>query len=144
MVAWSGSLEPAEEIAVSQRTESITPRAWLILPGHPDVVAHLRVIHHSFWTRVCRTAVLGMLWGAGTITAFFVTMFDPFLSSIPLIVGGASVWRSWRGQYRVQEFSGPCPRCREPMQLKKGSRIGSPHPLVCYACHHEPQLALLP
>lgn len=124
-------------------TRVITPRAWLILPGHGDAAAHVRVLHYPFWARVYRTGALGLGWAVATVTAFFVTMFDPFLSSIPLIMGAASVWRSWRGHYRVQEFAGDCPRCRSALALKTGARIGSPHRMVCFNCHHEPHLALM-
>jgi hypothetical protein len=123
-------------------TQTLTPRAWLLLPGHGDAPAHVRVIHYPLGARVLRTALTAAGWGGATLTAFFVTMFDPFLSSIPLILGAASTWRAWRGQFRVQEFAGPCPRCRTPLALSRGTRIASPHRLVCYACHHEPQLAL--
>jgi hypothetical protein len=125
------------------RPTTLTPTAWLILPGHGDARAHVRVIHYPFWARVSRTGMLALAWGTATVTVFFVTMFDPFLSSIPLIVGAAGIWRSWRGHFRVLEFAGPCPRCRQPLMLKRGVRISSPHGLVCYHCHHEPHLALM-
>jgi len=51
-------------------------------------------------------------------------------------------YRSWRGRFRVTEFRGACPRCENAIQLKVGSKIGSPHRLVCYNCHHEPDLYL--
>jgi hypothetical protein len=134
---------PSETMMPTAYPQTITPRAWLILPGHHDAAAHLRVIHYPFWARASRTGALGMIWGTITVGAFFLTMFDPFLSSIPLIMGAAAVWRSWRGHFRVQEFAGECPRCRHSLALERGVRISSPHRMVCYHCHHEPHLALL-
>lgn len=122
---------------------SITPRAWLILPGHRDAAARVRVVRYPFWARLWRTAALGAMWGIITLTAFLITVFDPFLSSIPLVLGSASVWRSWRGEFRVQAFEGECPRCAQPVALKHGARIAAMHKLVCYNCHHEPHLALV-
>lgn len=122
--------------------QTITPRAWLILPGHRDAAAHVRVVRYPFWARAWRTGSLGALWGTATVAVFLITVFDPFLGSIPLILGSASVWRSWRGEYTVQAFEGRCPRCEQPVALEQGARIAPVHRLVCYNCHHEPHLAL--
>jgi len=116
--------------------------AWIILPGHPDVPARLRVVAYSIVARAWRTGMAVVMWIASTLAMFFVTMFDPFLTGIPLLVGGVMTLRAWRGRYRVTEFDGRCPRCAEPITLEPGSRIASPHRLVCYHCHHEPQLFL--
>lgn len=116
--------------------------AWIVLPGHPDAPARLRVVAYSPAARLWRTAVAVVTWIVSTIAAFFVTMMDPFLTGIPLMVGGVMTLRAWRGRYRVTEFAGRCPRCAEPIELEEGARIASPHKLVCYACHHEPQLYL--
>jgi hypothetical protein len=115
---------------------------WIVLPGHRDVRARVQVVADSASARLSRTVLFALLWGAATVAAFFVTLFDPFLSSIPLLVGLTSTWRSWRGRFRVLRFDGACPRCSEPIALREGSRIGSPHGLVCYSCHHEPELHL--
>ena len=96
---------------------SITPRAWLILPGHRDAAARVRVVRYPFWARLWRTAALGAMWGIITLTAFLITVFDPFLSSIPLVLGSASVWRSWRGEFRnpppLASFAGDTATQRE-------------------------------
>lgn len=115
-------------------------RAWIVLPGHRDAEARVEVVRLPFWTRALRTVALGAGWGAGTVAAFFITMFDPFLSSIPLCIGAFSVYRSWKGHYSIRSFRGGCPRCGEAMRLKPGARISVPHPMVCYSCHHEPEL----
>ncbi|HEU0053695.1 MAG TPA: hypothetical protein VFQ39_10975 [Longimicrobium sp.] len=116
--------------------------AWIVLPGHRETEAHVEVRGYSLGARVLRTAALLAGWGTLTATVFFVTIFDPFMTSMPLVIGAVAVWRSWKGRYRVQRFEGSCPRCGEGMTLKPGSKISVPHPLVCYSCHHEPALVL--
>jgi hypothetical protein len=118
------------------------PTAWLVLAGHPDAPAHLGVVHYSRLARLYRTAWYAFLWIFSTIATFFVTIFDPFMTSMPLFVGAVMTYRSWRGRYRVTEFRGACPRCGQKLDLKTGSKIGTPHHLVCYHCHHEPDLYL--
>jgi hypothetical protein len=120
----------------------VEQEGWIVLPGHRDVRARMEVVCDSAPARLSRTVLFAFLWAAATVATFFVTLFDPFLSSIPLLVGATSTWRSWRGRFRVLRFDGACPRCSEPIALREGSRIGSPHGLVCYSCHHEPELHL--
>ena len=122
--------------------EAAPVRARLVLPGHPTVPAQVRVRAYPFARRMTRTAWLGAMWSSISVATFFVTMFDPFLSSIPAIIGAASVWRSWRGHFQVHAFQGSCPRCAQPIALEAGARIAPFHKLVCYHCHHEPHLAL--
>ena len=116
--------------------------AWIVLPGHPDTPAHVHVSRYSFGARVIRTIGLAAGWGMVAAATFVITFFDPFLSSMPVVIGAVSVWRSWRGRYAVRSFRGSCPRCRTEMALKPGTKVSVPHPLVCYECHHEPELLL--
>ncbi|HEX6373018.1 MAG TPA: hypothetical protein VF006_29115 [Longimicrobium sp.] len=118
------------------------PTAWIILPGHPDVPAHLSVERYSRLARLSRTTWYAFLWMFSTLGTAIVTIGDPFVTAIPLFVGAVTTFKSWGGRFRVMEFHGTCPRCREPINLKPGSKIGSPHHLVCYHCHHEPDLYL--
>ena len=121
----------------------VTLPAWLILPGHSDAAVQLSVVQDRLPVRVWRTLGLATAWTTVTAAAFVITVFDPFLSSIPMILGTASVWRSWRGRFRVTEFVGACPRCDTPMRLQRGARIDALHRMPCYTCHHEPHLAVL-
>lgn len=118
------------------------PSAWIILPGHPDSPAHVLAVRYSAWGRLSRTIVWGVTWIVSTVATFLITIFDPFFTAMPFLVGAVMTYRTWRGRFRVTGFQGACPRCREPLTLKDGSRIGSPHPMVCYNCHHEPELYL--
>ncbi|HEX2211638.1 MAG TPA: hypothetical protein VHG93_28380 [Longimicrobium sp.] len=124
------------------RPDTAQTPAWIVLAGHPDAPAHVKVVGYSRVARLWRTTWYAFLWITSTIGTFFITIFDPFMTSMPLFVGAVMTYRSWRGRFRVMEFHGACPRCREPIDLKPGSKIGTPHHLVCYSCHHEPDLYL--
>jgi len=117
--------------------------ARLVLPGHADTVARVDVDAVSFGARVTRTMMMGAAWGTITTAVFLITLFDPFMTSLPALVGSMSVYRSWRGRFQVRSFRGGCPRCGAEIQLKPNSRVSAPHPLVCYACHHEPKLVFV-
>ena len=118
------------------------PTAWIILPGHPDAPAHLSVQRYSRLARLSRTTWYAFLWMTSTVGMLFVSIGDPFMTAIPFFVGAVMTYKTWGGRFRVMEFQGRCPRCQEPIQLQPGSKIGSPHHLVCYNCHHEPDLYL--
>jgi hypothetical protein len=127
---------------MSTHTTEARPTAWIVLPGHRDAPAHLSVVRYSTVARYYRTLLYGMMWIASTVATFLVTIFDPFMTCMPLFVGAVMTYRSWRGRFRVTAFQGACPRCAQPLNLKLGSKIASPHHLVCYNCHHEPHLYL--
>lgn len=127
---------------MSAHVSPVPARAWIVLPGHRDAEARLEVMAYPFWTRVLRTLGLAFTWVAITVTTFLVTIFDPFMTAMPALIGTMSVYRSWKGRFRVEAFEGGCPRCGTAMALKRGSRIGTPHHMVCYSCHHEPELHL--
>ena len=118
------------------------PTAWIVLPGHPNAPARLTVTRYSSLARFYRTVWYAFLWIASSVAMFLVTIFDPFMTSLPFFVGAVMTFKSWRGRFKVMEFRGACPRCLEPLKLKLGSKIASPHHLVCYNCHHEPDLYL--
>ena len=127
---------------MSTHTADAHPTAWLVLAGHPNAPARLSVVRYSSLARFYRTVLFAMLWIGSSVATFFVTIFDPFMTSLPFFVGAAMTYRSWRGRFKVTDFHGDCPRCAEPLKLKPGSKIASPHHLVCYHCHHEPDLYL--
>jgi hypothetical protein len=114
--------------------------ARIVLPGHADTVASVDVSAVPLRTRLLRTALLAAAWGSVTVTVFFVTIFDPFMTSLPALVGAASVYRSWRGRFELHAFRAHCPRCAAQLTLKPNAKVGPHHQLVCYACHHQPEL----
>lgn len=118
------------------------PNAWIVLPGHADVPARVEVERYSPVSRAMRTLGWACAWLGASVAAFLVTLFDPFLTSIPFFVGAVLTFRSWRGRFRVRSFRGTCPRCGQPLPLAVGAKIGAPHRLVCYHCHFEPSLHL--
>jgi len=122
--------------------ESAAVSARVVLPGHADTIARVDVDAVPLRARVVRTMVLAGVWGSISAAMFFVTVFDPFMTSMPVLVGAVTVWRNWKGRFRIRGFQAACPRCGAEMRLKENTRVAVPHPLVCYACHHEPQLVL--
>jgi len=115
-------------------------RARIVLPGHADTIARVEVRPISSRNRVLRTLGLAGLWGTVTTAVFFITVFDPFMTSMPAFVGAASVYRSWRGRFELRAFEASCPRCGSELKMKRNARVGAQAPLVCYTCHHEPEL----
>jgi hypothetical protein len=112
------------------------------LRGHGTRPARLDVIRYSpvaWLTRVLRYA-FGWL---GATFATLVITFDPFVASFPFVIGLGYLYRTIRGRYAVRHFEGECPRCSTPLTLKPGAKIPLPLDLVCYACHHEPELRLV-
>lgn len=119
---------------------SAAASARIVLAGHADTVARVDVSEVPMRARVLRSLVLAAVWGSITAAVFFVTIFDPFMTSMPAFVGVASVYRSWRGRFELHAFQASCPRCAAELRVKANARVGAPHPLVCYACHHQPEL----
>ena len=115
-------------------------RARIVLPGHADTIARVEVRPIPSRNRVLRTLWLAGVWGTITAAVFFVTVFDPFMTSMPAFVGAASVYRSWRGRFELRAFEASCPRCGAELKMKRNARFGAQAPLVCYTCHHEPEL----
>lgn len=115
-------------------------RARIVLPGHADTIARVEVRPIPSRNRVLRTLGLAGMWGTITVAVFFVTVFDPFMTSMPAFVGAASVYRSWRGRFELRAFEASCPRCGTELKMKRNARVGVQSPLVCYTCHHEPEL----
>ncbi|HEX2189185.1 MAG TPA: hypothetical protein VHG51_09830 [Longimicrobiaceae bacterium] len=120
--------------------DAAVPGARIVLGGHPARPARLVARRYPGWARLARTLAFLVLWAVGTVGTLVFT-FDPFVASFPFVLGGSLVYRSWKGRFRVEEFQADCPRCGEELRLEPGSRIDLPHPLVCYHCHHEPELA---
>ncbi|HYH81035.1 MAG TPA: hypothetical protein VEX86_14635 [Longimicrobium sp.] len=117
--------------------------ARIVLPGHPDTVARVAVRVVPFGARVTRTLLQAAMWVTITTAVFLITLFDPFMTALPTLVGSMQVYRSWKGRFQVRSFHGGCPRCGTDIQLKPNSRVSAPHPLVCYSCHHQPELVFV-
>lgn len=117
-----------------------TNGATIRLRGHQSRPAHLDVVRYPAWAWFGRLLGLCVLWLGSTVLTLLVT-FDPFVASFPFVIGLGFVYRAWNARYRVNEFRGHCPRCENELTIRPGSKIDLPHPLVCYSCHHEPELA---
>ncbi len=115
--------------------------ARIVLRGHGSVPAELEVVKYPRARWALRTLGYLLLWLIWTLGTLLFT-FDPFVASFPFVIGGAMAYRSWTGRYQILAFRGHCPRCENALTIKPGSKIDLPHPLVCYNCHHEPELVV--
>lgn len=111
------------------------------LRGHQARPAHLEVSRYPTWAWLGRILLYLLVWVVGT-WATLVFTFDPFVASFPFVLGLGLVYHGIKGRYQVHAFQGACPRCEEALKLDAGSRINLPHSMVCYACHHEPELVV--
>lgn len=111
------------------------------LRGYGSRPADLRLHRYPLLAWVARVTVFGAGWLAATV-AMLVLTFDPFIASFPFVIGMGLVYRAVRGRYRVEWFRGHCPGCEGELSMKAGSKIAIPHHLVCFNCHHEPELLL--
>lgn len=121
-------------------TPAAIPSARIVLGGHPTRPARLVARRYPVWARMVRTLAFVVLW-VGSTAGTLIFTFDPFVATFPFAIGVSFVYKSWKGRFRVEDFEAACPRCGEGLLLKPGSRISLPHPMVCYSCHHEPELA---
>jgi len=117
--------------------QNATLRIW----GHERVAARLDVERYPVWAWVARVVGHACAWIGGTLATLIFT-FDPFIACFPFAIGLGLLYRAVRGRYRVCAFSGECPRCRNTLHLKSGSKIDLPHRLDCFHCHFEPELHL--
>ncbi len=117
------------------------PTARIVLRGHGSVPAEAEVVEYPRSVWLLRTLGYTLLWLVWTLLTLLFT-FDPFIASFPFVIGLALVYKSWKGRYQVHSFRAQCPRCKHPLEIKPGSKIDLPHPMVCYTCHHEPELVI--
>jgi hypothetical protein len=61
-------------------------------------------------------------WGIGTLAA-----------------GVILARRRMMEQFTLIELEGSCPKCKEPLKVKR-ARLRTPHPITCEGCHHQASL----
>lgn len=111
------------------------------LGGHPSTEGTLDAIARPPGERASRAVGTLLLFLAIGAAVFFIPPHIPWV----LAAVGAGVFfslRQWRGEYRVQRFSGNCPRCGHALEIAPGDGIRLPMKLTCFNCHHEPTLSL--
>lgn len=113
----------------------------LRLGGHSPGPARLEALVRPGAVRAGRAAGIAL---AGILLAPIAFLLPPHLPwGLAVVVTTAVLaWREWRGVYRVCSFSGSCPRCGSPLEIRAGAQLDLPHPISCYQCHHEPVLDL--
>jgi len=124
------------------RNEMSITTAVIHLRGHGTTAAEVEITRYSPLVWLGRVLGYVAAWIGGTFATLVIT-FDPFVASFPLVIGLGYSYQAVRGRYRVDHFEGACPRCHEHIRVRPGSRIPIPHSLVCFNCHHEPELRLV-
>jgi hypothetical protein len=111
------------------------------LRGHGARPAKLEFTRYSPLQWLARVLRYLVGWVVATAATLVIT-FDPFVASFPFVIGIGYLHHTIRGRYHVHAFEGVCPRCDQALRVRAGSKIPLPYPLVCYNCHHEPELRL--
>lgn len=125
-------------------TESlIRARGSFVLFGHEPRAATVSLVERDRAWRVRRAA---LYMGLGLALAPVVVLFPPHVPWLLGALGGGAflAWRTLQGRYAMMAVEGGCPRCQAPVEVRPGTRLRSPHPLHCPACHHEFVLHVAP
>lgn len=113
--------------------------AVLRLSGYASTPAKIVALRRARSTRISRAALkLGIALVLLPIVSFIPPHF-PWALAV-LAIGPYLAWKEWRGDYVVRHFEGQCPNCASEMSIEAGTKLRLPAPLVCYACHQEPEL----
>src|SRR5690606_25697473 len=88
---------------------------------------------------------------AATLLAFLVVgaavvVIPPHIpwAALALLAGGYLSMKQWRSEYKVEHFSGACPRCGAELPVKPDEGIRFPLKVTCFECHHEPVVTPAP
>lgn len=117
------------------------PVAQLRLRGHEPAPARVDLVRRTRKTRLTKTLVV--LLGSWVVAPilFFIPPHVPWVLGA-LVAGGYFAYRQWTGEFEVNSFAGACPRCGAELTIPPGTRIGLPHRINCYSCHHESSLVV--
>jgi hypothetical protein len=120
-------------------TPPLAPLALITLRAHPPAPARVEVEYLPRLQRAVRAVLcLVVFWGAIPALVFVPPHYPWVIGAFA--AGAYLAHRYWTGRYVVRSFSGSCPRCGRPLELRTGTRIDLPHALTCFGCHHEPVL----
>lgn len=120
-------------------TPPLAPSALITLRAHPPAPARVEVEYQPRLLRALRAAACLLLFWGPIPLLVFVPPHYPWVI-VAFAAGAYLGHRFWAGRYVVRSFSGSCPRCGRPLELRAGERIDLPHALTCFGCHHEPVL----
>lgn len=114
------------------------PNARLVLP-HRATPARIEAEPRPAGARASRAlGWLALFWALAPLV-FFIPPHLPWVLAA-VAAGIFFAWREWRGEYLVRSFTGSCPECGNVLSVEPGSKIGLPHSMTCYQCHHHPVL----
>jgi len=115
------------------------PPARLALVFHAPTIARVEVVYRPMPGRLIRALTAWILcWGAMPFLLWVPPHYPWVLTAF--VAGAYLPYRFWTGRFEVLSFSGFCPRCGRPLELRRGTKIDLPHALTCFGCHFEPVL----
>ena len=128
---------PCEEATGEHRTA----RGTLSLFGHEPTPAEVAYVWRSRRWRLVRAA---RTFAVAVVLAPLVALVPPHAPwALGALGAGAFLARQkLRERRTLLSVRGTCPRCGEGVRLDGPTRLRSPHPVPCEACHHEAGLAV--
>jgi hypothetical protein len=75
------------------------------------------------------------------VISLFAAMVPPHAPWMigALALGAILARRRWTERFTLEHIQGACPKCGEPLAVKRG-RLRVPHSVTCEACHHQTAL----
>lgn len=114
--------------------------AHIVLPAHGSTTATLLLAPATHGVWLLRTAGYFVHWIGATAVTALVTMFDPHVLPLPILIGGAWFYQAWKRRNRVAWFRGNCPRCTNELTIAPDSWVAFPYRMDCMNCHFEPEV----
>jgi hypothetical protein len=113
----------------------------LALFGFPPERAVVHVIPRNPAWRGVRA--LGFI-GGGILLAPLVGVIPPHAPWIAGALGFGFFFgiRKWRERYTLETLEACCPKCGQPMALRRGTPLRPTHSVPCDGCHHDSQLTV--
>jgi hypothetical protein len=103
----------------------------------------LRAVQRTRAERLTLTALtLGGCWLIAPLAFLIPPHFESSVAAFLLSLYFGR--RAWVGEWQVEVMRGSCPRCEQPLTLKRGTMLYLPHTLHCGACRGELWLELEP
>lgn len=126
---------------MEQAERLISPPARLKLPGHEPTPARAEVLLRPRSQRLTRALLPLLGFWALIPVVFFIPPHLPWALAA-FALGVYFAYTNWSGAYEARLVEGACPRCGSALSVRPGTKIGIPHRMTCYHCHHHPELEL--
>jgi hypothetical protein len=98
--------------------------------------AQLLAVHRSQSERLLRG---GLTLLAGVLAAPIAFLIPPHFewSIVTLVITLWFARQAWVGEWVVEKFSAPCPRCATNLSIRHGTLLVLPYSITCHGCRTE-------